>query len=273
MRIHLYGYGSMGKLHAQKLKKHSIPFDIIDPDKNYSHPQTTCDAAIVATPSHTHRSIAEPLLQKGIPVLLEKPIAHTPEDATILSQYPLLCIGHIERFSPVWGRCKTAKPRFVQSERLAPFSGRGTDISVLYDIMIHDLELCLQFFKAPPTDIRAIGIQVCSNKYDIVNARLEFPTGAAQLSASRVSRVSQRTMRLFCTDDYWSCDFKQQSIHHMNWSKGDLIGKELPLLDCDPLEAEQKAFLDFVRTRTPFPCNTKDASTAVHLAAAIENKL
>lgn len=273
MRIHLYGYGSMGKLHAQKLRKHSVPFEIIDPAKGYPIQSTHCDGAIVATPSHTHRSIAEPLLQQNIPVLVEKPISHTPNDAEVLSGYPLLCVGHTERFSPVWEQCKKAKPRFVQSERLSPFSGRGTDINVLYDIMIHDLDLCLQFFKGVPTDIRAIGIRVCSDKYDIVNARIEFPSGVAQLSASRVSRTSKRTMRLFCTEDYWSCDFKAKSIHHMKWSHGDLTGKELSLPNYDPLEKEHEAFLDFIRAKTPFPCSAQDANAAVHLAAAIEKEL
>ncbi|MEC7983973.1 MAG: Gfo/Idh/MocA family oxidoreductase [Myxococcota bacterium] len=274
MHLHLYGYGSMGRLHAKKLEKHAdVSVDIIDPPKGYAPSTKRCDAAIVATPGQTHCAIAEPLLRQGIPVLLEKPIASSAKDAQRLSQYPTLCVGHIERFSPVWERCKSARPRFVQTERLAPFSGRGTDSSVLLDIMIHDLELCLHFFPGELLDVRGIGISVCSSTYDIVNARLEFPSGVAQLSASRVSRVPHRTMRLFGTEDYWSCDFKNRTLHRMEWSKGDLAGASVPLSSVDPLEQEQAAFLRFVRDGTPFPCSATTAARAVSLAEAIEATL
>lgn len=270
--IWLYGYGHMGKLHASKLhNRPDVDLTIIDPVQGLLAPTTSRpDAAIICTPTHTHVELAEPLLAKGIPCLVEKPLTLRPADAWRLAQSPLLCTGHIERFSPVWPHLQDLSPKFIQCERLAPFSGRSRDIDVILDLMIHDIDLCLALMQEMPHDIRAVGIEVVSQHCDIVNARLEFPAGVAQLTASRVSAKHLRQMRLFQTNRYDSADFYQHQLHRTQWSFGTMQKTTIPIIPSDALENEQQAFLNFVRHRTPFPCSGLDGAQAVELASRIE---
>ena len=136
--------------------------------------------------------------------------------------------------------------------------------------MIHDIDLCLALMQGMPHDIRAVGIEVVSKRCDIVNARLEFPAGVAQLTASRVSEKHLRQMRLFQTNRYDSADFHRHQLHCAQWSAGTMQKTTIPITQSDALEHEQQAFLDFVRHRTPFPCSVVHGAQAVELASRIE---
>src|SRR6266478_3023543 len=144
------------------------------------------DAASVATPTNTHYEIARSLLAKGKHVLVEKPITDNTEHAAELADLAarnelILQVGHVERFNPVWGALETnlTHPRFIEAHRLSPYSERGTDIGVVLDLMIHDLEVILHFVRSPLWSIDAVGVPVLSKNEDIANVRLHFEDGCA----------------------------------------------------------------------------------------------
>ena len=172
----LFGHGRMGRIHAEKLRdREDVCLTVVDPPAGLDAviPQGP-DFAIVATPTHTHAALATPMLEQGIPCLVEKPLCADLQQARALSMYPHLSVGHVERFNPALQPLGNCRPRFIQAERIGPFSNRSTDIDVIHDLMIHDIDLVLRFVPGTITDLRAIGIGVLSGQADIVNARLEI---------------------------------------------------------------------------------------------------
>jgi len=177
------------------------------------------DALSIAVPTSEHRAVAVPVLEAGVAVLLEKPMAARVEDATAIlaaaerSGTPLM-IGHVERWNGAFRSLTGAigRPRFIEAHRLAAFPGRGLDVDVILDLMIHDLDLVLAVARAPLEGVQAVGVSVLTGTADIANARLEFGDGmVANLTASRVSREAVRKLRIFQDDAYLSCDFLQKS--------------------------------------------------------------
>ena len=173
------------------------------------------EAVSIAVPTLHHAEVGLHVLRRGIPVLMEKPLAGTLDDADALialaeAQGVQLQVGHIERFNPAIRAAAPylGVPRYVESQRLAPYQPRGTDVAVVLDLMIHDLDLILHLTGgAEPTDVRANGIAVLSPNLDIANARVEFAGGAvANVTASRVARERIRKLRLFQHDGYLSLD-------------------------------------------------------------------
>ena len=173
------------------------------------------DAAVVATPTHTHRAVSLELLQAGIHVLVEKPIAVHVADADRLisaarSVGRILQVGHVERFNPVWAAMYTQieRPKFIEAVRTSGYTFRSTDVGVVLDLMIHDLDLILSVVPSRLKQIEASGICVLGQHEDIAEARLLFENGCvARLTASRVSDEAERRMRLFCEEAFWSIDF------------------------------------------------------------------
>jgi len=177
-------------------------------------------AVVVAVPARGHGSVARPLVDAGLAVLMEKPFAATLAEADELvalanTRGGVLQAAHLERFNPGVAALRTRllRPRFVESNRLGPFPGRGTDVDVVLDLMIHDLDLVLSFVDSPLERVSARGVAVVSDEVDIANARLEFADGCvADLTASRVSLKRERKMRIFQDNAYLSLDFAEPSL-------------------------------------------------------------
>jgi predicted dehydrogenase len=172
-------------------------------------------AVCVATPTTAHYEIARKAIDKRIHLFIEKPITHTTEEAEILVKTASdnnvkIQVGHIERFNPALLALETYKlnPMFIESHRLAQFNPRGTDVAVVLDLMIHDIDIILSLVQSPVVKIEANGVAVVSNQIDIANARLQFENGCvANVTASRISQKKMRKMRLFQRDAYISIDF------------------------------------------------------------------
>jgi len=272
----LYGHGHMGRYHAAKLAmRPDIELMVIDPNAGMSAvPFPNPDFAIVATPTTTHAKVAQPLLANGVPCLVEKPLARTLEEAQELAQYQHLSVGHIERFNPVFEAVNEVHSEYIEIERLSPFSDRSTDVDVLDDLMIHDLDLLARFMPGKLLDVRAKGVGVMSNKPDIVHARLEIElpgerTGVVNLTASRVSPKSVRTWRLVEAGRYWSLDLLNQKAKVVDWANKTMNSQNIDVPTKDALTAEHTAFLQSVRYRTPFPCTGTEALKALQLAERI----
>jgi predicted dehydrogenase len=230
------------------------------------------DAVSLAVPTAEHARIGSRLLAAGIDVLVEKPIAASLQEADALIEVAarakaILQVGHLERFNPaiVAVRKIVSRPMFFEIHRLGIFSPRSLDIDVVYDLMIHDLDILLSLVNAPVVDLKAVGIPVISEKVDIAHARVEFETGTvANLTASRVSTERVRKMRFFQEHEYVSLDFTRQDVLRVRVESAAagnaaVIGAELPKIDFEkvpvtpeePLRAELRSFLECVRTRKP----------------------
>ena len=275
IEIWLYGYGHMGKLHAQKLSQRpDVSVAIIDPKYHFPKPhRQQPDGVIIATPTATHHHLALPFLQQNIPVLIEKSLATSNALCQQLAQYPSACVGHIERFGPIWNHLKHQRPKFFQADRITSFSGRGEDVDVILDLMIHDIDLCLQLMGNNVIEIRASGMPVLTDQIDIVNARLEFPSGVAQLTASRVAQNPSRKLRLFSTGTYYSADLYQRKLIQTSLHHGQLSHTPISIPNIDALEMEHAAFIDFIREQKPFPCTAIHGANAVAVALAIRDAL
>lgn len=224
--------------------------------------------ASLAVPTKAHAAVGATLLESGLDVLVEKPIATTVEEADRLIAAArggrrILQVGHVERFNPavVAAEKILSRPLFFEVHRLGIFTPRSLDIDVVYDVMIHDLDILLTLVDAPVTDLRAVGIPVVTDKVDIAHARLEFSTGTvANLTASRVSTERVRKMRFFQEHEYVSLDFGRQDVLRIRVKAGAPGGdggtgqpeigfEKWPTEPEEPLRAEMRAFLESVRTR------------------------
>ena len=224
------------------------------------------DAVSLAVPTSEHARIGTRLLEQGIDLLVEKPIAASLEEADALiaaaqRSTRILQVGHLERFNPaiVAAEKIVTRPLFFEIHRLGVFSPRSLDVDVVYDLMIHDLDILLALLDSPVTDLRAVGIPVMTDKVDIAHARIEFASGAvANLTASRVSTEKVRKMRFFQEHEYISLDFTRQDVLRVRVQPGTGLTHEAePRVDFEkvpsepeePLRAELRAFLESVRTR------------------------
>ena len=218
------------------------------------------DAATVAVPTVDHARVASPLLERGLAVLVEKPIAASLAEAEGLvalaeRRGAILAVGHTERFNPVVraaaGRLRA--PRFVEAHRLGSFSARSTDIDVVLDLMIHDLDVVLSLVGRPIEAVDAVGVNALTDKIDIANARIRFDNGCvANLTASRISTEKVRKLRVFETDAYLSLDYARQegtvySLARAAAGPPAIVRSLLEVRSEEPLQAELRAFTDRVR--------------------------
>jgi predicted dehydrogenase len=219
------------------------------------------DAVSLAVPTKEHARIGCGLLDAGLDVLVEKPMAASLEEADNLIASAkrsgrVLQVGHVERFNPAVAAAQeiVSRPMFFEVHRLGIFTPRSLDIDVVYDVMIHDLDILLSLVDAPVTDLKAVGIPVITDRVDIAHARVEFSTGTvANVTASRVSTERVRKMRFFQEHEYISLDFARQDALRIRVRPGSTqpeIGFEkLPAAPEEPLRAELRAFAQSVRTR------------------------
>jgi len=276
----LYGHGHMGKLHAAKMaERANVSLSVIDPKLGLTPTlDHRPDFAIVATPTTAHAHIATPLLEEGIPCLVEKPLARGLDEATVLADHPNLSVGHIERFNPVFQIIEGVQAEFIEIERLAPFNKRSIDVDVIDDLMIHDLDLLDRFMPGELIDIRANGVGVMTDKPDVVSARLEFrrpngSTGVVNLKASRVSPKAVRNWRIVENGRYWSLDLHAHTAKTVSWDKGNMETVVMDVPAIDPLTAQHTAFLNAVRGTEPFPCTGTEALATLQLAERIRKCL
>lgn len=218
------------------------------------------DLVSVAVPTVAHREVGCHLLERGVHVLIEKPIAASVADAQALVDTAhrcqrLLGVGHVERFNPVLIELekKLNAPRFIEAHRLSPFPNRSMDIGVVLDLMIHDLEVILHLVKSPVIGIDAVGVPVLMKTEDIANARLRFANGCvANLTASRISPERMRKIRVFQEDCYLSLDYQQQE-GQMYWKdENGIVKSEVEIDKGQPLMMELASFVSAVaRGETP----------------------
>jgi predicted dehydrogenase len=249
------------------------------------------DAVSVAVPSLLHYSIAKEFLKRGVDVLVEKPIAQFPAQADELVEIAkadnrIFQVGHIERFNSAVKALETVvrSPGFIECHRLGPFAHRNTDVDVVLDLMIHDIDVVLNLVKSPVTDITAVGVPVISDQVDVANARLQFESGCvANLTASRVSVERVRRIRIFQHDTFISLDYPQQAItvyHRIHEAKGTaaeaapaIVKEDIPIDKAEPLRVELESFIDCVRTRKRPLVSGEEGRDALKVAAQIIERL
>lgn len=260
------------------------------------------DAVVVATNTSSHYDVAKQALGRGKHVFIEKPITQTTTQAEELIRLAadrnvLIQVGHIERFNAAVLALEKydINPMFVESHRLAQFNPRGTDVAVVLDLMIHDIDIILSFVKAPVARVEANGVAVVSDSVDIANARLQFENGCvANVTASRISQKKMRKMRMFQKDAYLSIDFSEKHAEVFRLvgddergAKGALmLGQiesakhkrnilyEQPLVeDINSLRYELELFLRAIATNTPPPVTGEDGKRALEVAHTIMEKI
>jgi predicted dehydrogenase len=245
------------------------------------------DAVSVAVPTATHHEIARAFLLAGSDVLVEKPITRTLAEADDLVAVAaragrILQVGHSERYNgAVQALAKLVKdPGFIEVHRMGPFPGRGTDVDVVLDLMIHDIDIILTLVKSPVTAVSAVGVPVVSNQVDIANARVEFASGCvANITASRVTGERVRKIRVFQRDTSFVLDYANQELHLFRQTVGEGPGKsklariEVPVARVEPLRQELLDFVASVRTRRPPMVSGEAGREAVALATQIIESL
>ncbi|HWP35405.1 MAG TPA: Gfo/Idh/MocA family oxidoreductase [Thermodesulfobacteriota bacterium] len=242
------------------------------------------DAVSIAVPTQAHYAVAAACLDAGVDVLVEKPMAATVAEAEDLIARAsrggrILAVGHLERFNPAVTALAglVEDPMFIEVHRLGVFSERGTDVDVVRDLMIHDLDVVLTFVRAPLADVRAVGVPVIAATLDIANARLEFANGCvANVTASRVSRERMRKIRFFQRDVYVSVDYLAQELTVVRrlppaapGGRPEIVGEQRSLPKRDALADELAAFVAAVRTRRPAPVSGEDGLRALAVAERI----
>lgn len=239
------------------------------------------EAVSLATPTVSHAEMGCRLLESGLDVLVEKPMAANLEEADDLlsaarKQGRILQVGHVERFNPAVTAVEPVlnRPLFFEVHRLGVFTPRSLDVEVIYDLMIHDLDILLALVKEPVTELKAVGIPVLSDKVDIAHARLEFAGGAvANVTASRVSTERVRKMRFFQQHEYISLDYARRDALRVSVKRPgpqpEFGFEKLPAPNVEPLHAELEAFLEAVRTRREPKTNGAAGRAALELATRV----
>ena len=306
LRTAVIGVGFFGRLHAQKHA--ALPgaelVGVVDIDRtraeavgaelgvpahtDYRALLGAVDAVSVVVPTAAHFEVARAFVEAGAHVLVEKPITAEPATASALIAAAaradrVLQVGHLERFSAAWLGLHEVltNPMFIDCQRVCPFKPRGTDVNVVLDMMIHDIDLVLDAVKAPVTEVDAIGVPVLSDGEDIANARLHFEGGCvASVTASRVSLKNERKIRLFQRDMYVRLDLHARAMQVVRRLPGAGPGgmprleiEERTAEEGDPLRSEIESFLAAARDgRTPFVTG-EDGLRALECAIAITEHL
>ena len=315
LRAAVIGVGYLGRFHAQKYAALGVAGGVELAGVVDSRPETArrvaqelavpaftdyrellgalpkVDLVSVASTTETHHGVARDCLAAGVHVLAEKPITVTVAQADELIALAdagrlVLQVGHLERFNPAWlaVREKITRPVFIEAHRMAPFKARGIDVSVVLDLMIHDLDLILPLVGSPVVDLRASGVSVLTDGIDIANARIEFANGCvANLTASRTSTASLRRLRVFQHHEYISIDFgdRRIGISRKREALIDAVGKNEPPIDTevfqqppgDALMTEIHAFVDAVRNGTPPVVSGREGRDALAVALEIDRMI
>lgn len=307
LRAGVIGVGYLGRFHAHKYfgleNVDLVAIADSDPEKGKEvAAETQCEALTdyrqlldrvdlvsIAVPTQYHYQVAKDCLEKGVHILLEKPITQTVAEADELiemahSRGLIFQVGHLERFNPailaLEGVIK--RPMFIESHRLAPFKPRGTDVNVVLDLMIHDIDIILNIVRSDIKLINSVGVPVISPEVDIANARIQFENGCvANVTASRASRDAMRKIRIFQPDAYISIDYQTRRIGLFRKEGGGLPVPNIPnvtleekcFAQADSLLEEVRSFVQAVRTGEKPLVTGEDGRRALEVALAINKKL
>ncbi len=305
LRAAVVGVGYLGRFHAQKYRAIAeaelIGVSDLDAERGRAVAQELetryfadasellgkVDAVTIAASTAAHFDLARTFLEHGVHVLVEKPMTRTSREAAVLNEIASrrrvkLQVGHVERFNPALlsAREGLTAVRFIECHRLTPFRGRGADVNVILDLMIHDLDVILSLVDAAPVEVSAVGIPVLTDDIDIANARVEFANGAiANVTASRASTGAQRRFRVFQPNQYVSIDFGRGEVRRVSkrgeWRDGEppLHEETWSLEKGDALLAETAAFVEAIRNDTPCRVSGKDGLAALELAEMIDAEI
>lgn len=306
LRVGVIGTGYLGKFHAEKYAR--LPDVVLtalcDIDSrccqllatqfnthafsDYRDLLGKVDAVSIVVPTPLHFSIAQFFLENGVHVLLEKPMTTTLTEADTLiktakQNHSVLQIGHLERFNPVIIALKEkiTAPLFMESIRVAPFQPRGTEVNVILDLMIHDIDLLQTLANSPIRDIRAAGAPVLSPQNDIISARIEFDNNCvANVTASRISFKVDRRLRIFQHDSYCSADLQRKALAIFHKGTGEMfpgvpevLKEEFSFPDSDALLAEIKSFVNAILTGTKPMVSGAEGRRALATAMDITQKV
>ena len=306
LRVAVVGVGHFGRLHAEKYAAMDDVelVAVVDQDaargaeiaaahgcqalEHYQDLAGKVDAASLTVPTSLHHSVGLELLEMNIHLLVEKPITETVETANALiaaakTRNLTLQVGHLERFSPAYFALaeRVSKPLFIEANRIAPFQPRAKDVNVVLDLMIHDIDLIMALVKSPLISVDAVGAAVVSEGEDIVSARLGFASGcAANLTASRVSLKTERSMRIFQPDAYLVADLAQRKVTSRRKGEGEMFPgipnietEEFSFEQADALAHEIADFVRCVRTKETPAVNGEAGRDAVQAALMITDSL
>lgn len=306
LRTAVIGVGYLGNFHAQKYAAlEGVELvGVVDADvARGAEVAATCscqaftdyreligkvDAVSVVVPTQYHHQVAKEFLAAGVHVLIEKPITVTIEQADELINLAdaaklVFQVGHLERFNPVMMAAEEVlrEPLFVESVRIAPFKPRGTDVNVVLDLMIHDIEIIQHLVKSSVAKIDAIGAPVFTGEEDIANARIAFENGCvANVTASRISLKSERKMRIFQRDAYLTLDFQNKKVLVAKKGEGELLPgipnvqvKEQELGQSDPLLSEISSFVEAITEGKQPQVSGRDGRMALETALKINEAL
>jgi predicted dehydrogenase len=306
IRTAVVGVGYLGQFHAEKYAQldNSQLVAVVDLDKeraaevagkvgarsytDYREILDQVDAVSIVVPTQSHYEVAKAFLEKGVHVLLEKPITNTLAEADELiriaeAKKAVFQVGHLERFNPVVVALDGVvnMPGFIESIRIAPFKPRGTDVNVVLDLMIHDIDIIQQIVGSEVKEINSIGAPVFTEEEDIANARIQFENNCvANVTASRISLKSERKMRIFQPDAYITVDFQNKKFAVFRKGDGEMfpgvpsITKEEHCFEqTDALKCEIEAFLNSITTGKAPVVSGKDGRKALETALKIIKKL
>ena len=244
------------------------------------------DAVVVATPTVNHRDTAGLLLSSGCHVLVEKPIAASVEEADEMvalaaANDRVLAVGHVEFHNPaVQAALSLAEQvRYLEAQRLSPFTARSVDVDVILDLMIHDMQITLAVAGETPSEVRAVGVPVLTDKVDLCHAWIEFPSGlVANLTASRVSAERVRKLRLFARDSYFSVDYADQSVSSAQLFREQgkppqIAPRAVEVVEQEPLKAELEAFLAACRGEPSSAVSGQTGRDALAVAIEIRERV
>ena len=302
IRTAVIGVGSMGRWHADKYAAlpESELVAVVDADGDRAQAVADelgtealgdfreligrVDAVSVVTPTSLHYDVAKTLLENGIHVLVEKPITSTVDQARELvdlaaSRKLVLQVGHLERCNPAVVALTefVDEPRFIESNRIAPYKPRALDVSVVLDLMIHDIDLVHAFVQSPMASVDAVGRRVFSDNIDVANARIRFANGCvANVTSSRISMKTERSLRIFQDDSYVSADLQNKTLtSYRKRGEGPVSGPQdvdinsQSFGDADALMDQAKAFLDSVANGTPPLVSGRTGLEALETATVI----
>jgi len=289
LRIGVVGAGHLGNLHLRKYRgtDHceivAVADVLAERARNAAAPYSCAafadhkallgqvDAVSIAVPTADHFKVARDFLAAGVDVLIEKPICATLAEADELialarENHLVLQVGFVERFNPAVMALEKVlvKPMFIEAHRLHPFFERGTDVDVILDLMIHDLDIILKFVDSPVVGMEAVGVAVLSDKIDISNVRLSFASGCvANITASRISAKTMRKIRFFCPDGYHAVDCSKREVLSLGRIKTDqgqqIVPNAVEAPGHDPLEEEIRSFVSSVWNRVQPAVSGEDA--------------
>ncbi len=302
INVGVFGVGSLGQWHARiysELQNANLigVYDVDEaraqeiaekydtkPFSDIDEMASLIEAASVAVPTDKHADIFKQLLKHRLHLMMEKPIASTTSEAETMVHAArdnnlILQVGHVERFNPVMEYLEEqlTQPRFIEAIRLAPYppprdgaTPRGTEVSVVLDLMIHDLEIILHLVKSPVRQVNATGVAVLSPSEDIANVRLAFENGCvANITASRISQEQLRKIRVFQKDTYLSLDYRDQVGQLAKKTATGIATSDVPINQDEPLLLELKSFVDCVRQQNEPKVTGEHGSQALKLAVEI----